>query len=177
MTFARAFAKSVFAIATLAIFAPSASGQTTQNPAPAPQHFQLEPKPPDEPSSSSSPEEAAPAEAPSANDTLPPSGAQGEINTPISADAVAHPPEIVTYVVPIYPPEARAKKIHGRVLLRVVVDASGKVEDDIQVVDSIPMLDQAAIDAVRQYSFTPARDDDGNPVRVQLQVGVPFSLR
>ena len=59
----------------------------------------------------------------------------------------------------------------------VVVDASGKVEDNIQVLDSIPMLDQAAIDAVNQWRFTPARDADGTPVRVSLEVRVPFTLR
>ncbi len=77
----------------------------------------------------------------------------------------------------MYPPKARAQKIEGRVLLMVIVDESGKVEDSVQVVDSIPMLDQAAIDAVHQWSFTPARDADGNPVRVQLEVPVPFTLR
>ena len=59
----------------------------------------------------------------------------------------------------------------------VIVDTAGKVEDDIQVVDSVPMLDQAAIDAVHQWTFTPARDDGGNPMRVSLQVRVPFTLR
>ena len=83
---------------------------------------------------------------------LPPNRMQDE-DKPVSADLVAHPPEIETYVVPVYPPEARAKKIQGRVMLMVIVDTSGKVEDDIEVVDSIPMLDQAAIDAVHQWSF------------------------
>ena len=77
-------------------------------------------------------------------------------------------------MVPEYPPKARAQKIQGRVLLIVVVDESGKVEDNVQIVDSIPMLDQAAIDAVHKWTFTPARDAEGKPVRVQLQVGVPF---
>ncbi len=98
-------------------------------------------------------------------------------NAPLPANAIAHPPEIETYVVPEYPPEARAKKIQGRVLLIVVVDESGKVEDKVQVVDSIPLLDEAAIDAVHQWTFTPGRDADGDPVRVQLEVPVPFSLR
>ena len=36
-------------------------------------------------------------------------------------------------------------------------------------VDSLPMLDQAAIDGVHLWSFTPARDADGDPVRVLLE--------
>jgi periplasmic protein TonB len=162
-----------------ALWTAPARGQTSApNPAPAQNHIQLEAKPPDEPSSASSPEAGAlPDTAPSTSTLPPPAESDEEDDKPVAADIVAHPPEIETYVVPIYPPKARAKKIQGRVLLMVVVDESGKVEDDIQVVDSIPMLDQAAIDAAHQWTFSPARDDGGNPVRVWLQVGVPFSLR
>ncbi len=109
---------------------------------------------------------------------MPPRAASGDNgNTPISADAVAHRPEIVTYVVPRYPPKARAAGIQGRVLLMVIIDEKGKVEDSVQILDSIPMLDQAAIDAVHQWGFTPGRDSDGTPARVQLEVRVPFMLR
>jgi protein TonB len=59
----------------------------------------------------------------------------------------------------------------------VVVDESGKVEDNVKVLDSIPMLDQAAMEAVHQWRFTPARDADGNPVRVQLEVPIRFTAR
>lgn len=138
--------------------------------APARPHVELEAKPPDEPSSGSTPDvQASPDTA-----TSPPSAGPNE--QAIDTDAVAQPPEIVTYVVPLYPPKARQQGIEGRVLLSVVIDESGKVEDDIQIVDSIPMLDSAAIDAVRRWSFTPGRDDKGHPVRVQLQVPVPFVL-
>ncbi len=179
MAFACAFRKPWLVILTLATCAAPASGQTSApNPPPAHTHVQLEAKPPDEPSSSSSPDVGALPDATSSPSALPPStGSSEDSNAPVAADAVAHPPEILTYVVPVYPPKARAQKIEGRVLLMVVVDESGKVEDNVQVVDSIPMLDQAAIDAVHQWSFTPARDSDGNPVRVQLEVPVPFTLR
>ena len=179
MAVARAFGKSFIAMLTMAMSASPLCAQTTApNPAPAPGRIQLEAKPPDEPSSPPSPEVGPLPGAASSESALPPPAESDEDeNKPVSADLVAHPPEIETYVVPVYPPKARAKKIQGRVLLIVVIDESGKVEDDIQVVDSIPMLDQAAIDAVHQWTFSPARDDGGNPVRVWLQVGVPFSLR
>ena len=156
-------------IALLIVAMPaSARAQST---APARPHVELESKPPDEPSSDSTPDiEASPDNA-----TSPPSAGPNE--QAIDADVVAQPPEIVTYVVPIYPPKARQQGIEGRVLLSVVVDETGKVEDNIEIVDSIPMLDGAAIDAVRRWSFTPGRDDNGHPVRVQLQVPVPFVLR
>ena len=114
---------------------------------------------------------AAPEASPS------PEASEDDDGEPIRADRVAHPPEIETYVVPEYPKRARAQRIEGRVLLMVIVDESGKVEDDVKVEDSIPMLDAAAIDAVHRWSFTPARDSTGAPVRVQLEVPVRFTLR
>ncbi len=163
----------------LTVTASMAAGQTTtKDPPGVHTHIQLEARPPDEPTSTASPDLEVVPDATSSGGALPPpAGSDEDEDKPVSADLVAHPPEIETYVVPVYPPEARAKKIQGRVVLMVVVDTSGKVEDDIQVVESIPMLDQAAIDAVHQWTFTPARDDGGNPVRVSLQVRVPFTLR
>jgi periplasmic protein TonB len=179
MAFVFVLRKSVFVILTLAIWTAAARSQATApNPTAAHSHVQLEAKPPDEPSPSSTPDvEAVPDAAPSTGAMPAPAGSDDDSDAPIAANAVAHPPEIVTYVVPEYPPKARARGIEGRVLLMVIVDESGKVEDNVQVVDSIPMLDQAAIDAVRQWSFTPGRDVDGDPVRVQLEVPVRFTLR
>jgi TonB family protein len=179
MAFANAFGKFLAVALILAVPASMARGQTsTKDPPGVHTHVQLEARPPDEPTTAPSPDVGALPEADPSIGTLPPAAEPDQdTDKPMSADLVAHPPQIQTYVVPVYPPEARAQKIQGRVTLMVVVDTSGKVEDDIQVVDSIPMLDQAAIDAVHQWTFTPARDEEGNPVRVQLQVGVPFSLR
>ena len=168
----------MLAILALAICASPALGQTSAENPPPPKHLELEAKPPDEPSSSASPEVDVVPEANPSTSAPPLSGQSGEgSDAPFSAIAIAHPPEIATYVVPLYPPQARAKGIEGRVLLMVIVDESGKVEDNIQVLDSVPMLDQAAIDAVQQWRFTPGSDAEGNPVRVRLEVPVPFTLR
>jgi TonB family protein len=179
MACADASRKFLAVLLMLMLTASMAQGQpTTKDPPGVHTHVELEAKPPDEPTPVSSPEvEALPDAEPSTGALPPAAEPDQEPDKPASADTVAHRPEIETYVVPVYPPEARAKKIQGRVVLMVIVDTSGRVEDDIQVVDSIPMLDQAAIDAVHQWTFTPARDDGGNPVRVSLQVRVPFTLR
>ena len=180
MLFADASRKILCAILMLSLTASMRIREqpTTKDPPGVHTHVELEAKPPDEPTSVSSPEVEALPDAVPSTDALPPAAQPDqETDHPASANAVAHPPEIETYVVPVYPPEARAKKIQGRVVLMVIVDTSGKVEDDIQIVDSIPMLDQAAIDAVHQWTFSPARDDGGNPVRVSLQVRVPFTLK
>jgi protein TonB len=178
MNFACAFRKLVFIILMLAISTSMARAQAPASKRPDRNHIELEVKPPDEPSSSSTPEaEIVPDATSSMGATPPQTGPEGEISGPPAADTVAHPPEIVTYVVPEYPRKARAQKVAGRVLLMVIIDESGKVEDDVKIVDSIPMLDQAALDAIHQWRFEPARDADGNPVRVQLAVPVRFSLK
>jgi protein TonB len=63
------------------------------------------------------------------------------------------------------------------VLLEVVLDRSGRPEEDIRVLKSVALLDAAAIAAVRQWRFRPARDAGGHPVRVVMEVPVRFVLR
>jgi protein TonB len=79
--------------------------------------------------------------------------------------------------VPVYPPAARARNLEGRVVLRAVVDRDGRVEQAITIVESIPLLDPAAIDALRQWRFTPGQDRDGHTVRVLIDLPIRFQLR
>jgi protein TonB len=95
----------------------------------------------------------------------------------VSGIVVSQAPVLLSSIVPDYPERARALGIAGQVVLRFVVDQSGRVERDIKITTSIPLLDQAAIDAVRQWRFAPARDRDGNPVRVLVSVPLQFTLR
>jgi protein TonB len=85
-------------------------------------------------------------------------------------------PEPIDRIAPQYPEPARARGIEGRVLLSVVLDVGGRVEEDIRVVHSIPLLDDAAITAVRRWRFHPARDTNGHAVRAQIQIPVQFVL-
>ncbi len=78
-------------------------------------------------------------------------------------------------VDPVYPPLARSSRVEGVVILEAVLDATGRV-DSVRVLRSIPLLDQAAVDAVRQWRFTPARLN-GVPVPVVMTVTVNFTLR
>jgi periplasmic protein TonB len=98
-------------------------------------------------------------------------------DAPLTLRDVAAPPEIVDRVLPEYPARARAMQIEGQVLLEVVLDRSGHVEPSIRVTRSIPILDAAAIAAVRQWRFRPARNRDGSPVRVLMEIPVRFVLR
>jgi protein TonB len=83
-------------------------------------------------------------------------------------------PEAVQRVAPVYPDLAREAGVDGTVLVQALVDKSGKVRD-VKVQKSIPMLDQAAIDAVKKWVFKPALSNN-KPVAVWVAVPVKFSL-
>ena len=56
---------------------------------------------------------------------------------------------------PVYPQEAFVKKVEGTVIVEIVIDAEGRVAR-ARVVGSVPLLDQAALETVRQWRFAPA---------------------
>jgi protein TonB len=66
------------------------------------------------------------------------------------------PPAKIKNVQPVYPAVARAARVEGSVVLAVEVDKDGKVSD-AKVIHSVPLLDQAALEAVRQWEYTPMR--------------------
>lgn len=101
----------------------------------------------------------------------------GHGDAPIPANQVEHPPIVVSRVLPVYPPLARARSQEGHVVLRAVVDRSGHIETAIMVVESQPVFDAAAVEALRQWRFEPGRDRDGNTVRVLVDVPIRFQLR
>jgi TonB family protein len=59
-----------------------------------------------------------------------------------------NPPTKVADVRPIYPPEALAARVQGVVIIEVVINELGRVTTP-RVQRSIPLLDEAALDAVR----------------------------
>ena len=77
-------------------------------------------------------------------------------------------------VAPVYPPIAQSARVQGVVILETLIGANGRVED-ARILRSIPLLDQAALDAVRQWEFTPTLLN-GNPVPVIMTTTVQFSL-
>ena len=94
-----------------------------------------------------------------------------------STGAVAQFPALLSGAAPDYPEPARERGIEGRVTLQIVVDPAGHVERDVIVVESVPALDGAAIDAVRHWRFAPGRDRAGVPVRASVRVPLRFVLR
>ena len=93
----------------------------------------------------------------------------------VRAENDIKPPKLVKEVAPVYPEVARVAVIEGVVILGVKTDEEGKVKDVI-VLRSIPLLDQAAIDAVRQWVYEPMIID-GKAVPVVFTVTVRFTLK
>jgi TonB family protein len=75
---------------------------------------------------------------------------------------------------PTYPPEAQAAGIKGNVVAEVVIDVAGNVTD-AKVLQSIPLLDEAALQAFRNWRFAPT-SINGQPVPVRMTVTTNFSL-
>lgn len=90
------------------------------------------------------------------------------------ADLPVSPRKIVD-ARPIYPEIARAARKDGTVILEAVLDPAGRVTQ-VRVIQSVPLLDQAAIDAVQRWRYTPSLLG-GHPVSVLMTITVRFTLQ
>jgi protein TonB len=84
-------------------------------------------------------------------------------------------PEPIEQPRPRYPGIAEQAGVDGVVRLRVLVDAGGGVRE-VLVTRSVPMLDSAAIEAVRHWTFRPGLAA-GRPVACWVEVSIRFVLR
>lgn len=94
---------------------------------------------------------------------------------PVRLHAGIRTPRKIVDVAPVYPVLAQQLRIDGVVILEATIDTQGAVQT-ARVLRSVPMLDQAAVDAVRQWRFEPAMLND-QPIAVVMTVTVRFSLR
>jgi protein TonB len=77
-------------------------------------------------------------------------------------------------VNPVYPDVAARAMVQGNVIVELQVDTQGRVTD-ARIVKGIPLLNDAALDAVRQWLYVPPLID-GVPVRLVMTVTVRFKL-
>ena len=82
------------------------------------------------------------------------------------------PPIKMNDVAPVYPEIARNARVTGVVILEATIGTDGKVID-AKVLRSVPLLDQAALDAVRQWEYAPTLLN-GVPVPVVMTVTINF---
>ncbi len=75
----------------------------------------------------------------------------------------------------VYPERARRSEIEGTVIVNLLVDKEGKVAKTKIFQGKHPLLDTAAVEALRTMRFTPAKEN-GKPVAVWVQIPVVFSL-
>jgi protein TonB len=147
-----------------------------------PEDFNV-PPPPEEAAKPEVPTDIAPSDAASADATissteldvdappeLPPAPKRAEYFT-----AYDEAPQVIRQVKPVYPDMARQSETEGVVVLLVGVDEFGNVIE-ASVAQSVPGLDQAAIDAVMKWKFKPAKQRDV-PVPVRISVPIRFTLR
>jgi protein TonB len=84
-------------------------------------------------------------------------------------------PELVSPPQPVYPDIAREAGVEGTVLVRVLVGEDGFVKEQM-IVQSVPMLDEAAAQAAADAVFKPALQKD-KPVAVWMVIPIEFQLR
>lgn len=90
--------------------------------------------------------------------------------------AVSKKPIPTKQVTPKYPDLARRANIEGKVVVTVTIGKDGKVEDAVIFVSDATMLNEAALEAARQFEFTPAQQRD-KTVRVKMNLPFNFKLK
>ncbi len=112
-----------------------------------------------------------------------PFGAGNELDVVIPPPPIAAKPvrisrimegNVVRRIEPMYPALARQARIQGTVVLSAVISREGTIQH-LQAINGQPMLQQAAIEAVRQWRYRPYLLN-GEPVEVETQITVNFTL-
>ncbi|GAB6068307.1 hypothetical protein JCM13664_16260 [Methylothermus subterraneus] len=84
--------------------------------------------------------------------------------------AIVRPP-------PLYPPEARSRRIEGRVVVEFTVTERGEVQDPVIIEANPPgVFDQAVLETVRKWRFRP-KEQNGKPIAVRARQPLEFRLR
>lgn len=84
------------------------------------------------------------------------------------------PPRLLNPSKPKYPPDAFVRKVEGVVVVEFIIDSTGHVVR-ARIVQSIPLLDAAALETVRTWEFAPALKH-GRPVATIAQSPVSFRI-
>lgn len=95
-------------------------------------------------------------------------------SSPLHLDESAVRQQLTKSDPPIYPAIAQAAQVQGDVVIEVLIDGRGAVKTE-KILSGPPMLRQAALDAVKQWTFSPF-EVNGKAVVVNSKLTIPFSL-
>jgi protein TonB len=104
----------------------------------------------------------------------PPAPRRIEPPPPVRVGGSIRQPQKIHHVAPRYPEIARSARVSGIVILEALLAEDGTVRD-VRVLRSVPLLDAAAVAAVREWRFTPTLLN-GTPVPVVMTITVAFNL-
>ena len=148
-------------------------------PKPEPKPKTLEPSstPPADASQAKAAEAAKAAESQMPNATVAPPSSQGTAGTPIQTDigklVVVYQPDADPY----YPSFSKRAGEQGEVVVRLIIDETGVVEDVALLRSSgFPRLDRAATEIGKRYRFKPY-SVNGNPARISTNLLIKFNLK
>jgi protein TonB len=82
--------------------------------------------------------------------------------------------KLITQVRPVYPKEAKKNRVQGVVSFNVTITKTGEVRN-IEVLKGDPLLVPAALEAVKQWHYTPVLLNS-EPVEVRTQIDISFTL-
>ena len=117
--------------------------------------------------------EAAAAAAAAAAKVKADTGARGRPATrAVRVGGAIRNPTKTKNVLPLYPAVAKSARVGGTVIVEATIGPDGKVAE-ARVIKSVPLLDQAALDAVRQWEYAPTRVR-GVAVPVIISVAINF---
>ena len=91
---------------------------------------------------------------------------------PVRVGGSVQEPKKIRDVKPVYPAIAAAAAVEGTVIIEAIVGVDGTVQN-ARVIRSIPLLDEGALEAVRQWQYTPTKLN-GRPVEVLVTVSITF---
>jgi TonB family protein len=94
---------------------------------------------------------------------------------PVRVGGDIRAPMKVSDVKPVYPPLAQAARVQGIVIVEGLIDEQGNIAD-VKVLRGVPLLDDAAVGAVRQWKYRPTLLN-GVPVPVIMTMTVTFTLQ
>jgi len=94
---------------------------------------------------------------------------------PIRVGGSIREPRKIKHVDAVYPQVAQDAQVQGYVILEAIIDKDGNVRD-AKVVKGVALLDDAALDAVRQWRYSPTTLNNV-PIEVAMSVTVIFTLK